>query len=158
MSWFQTLISGGVDKIVDSVGTAIDKVVTSDHERLQMQNELAKIQLDAAREAQRMELDAEAKIEDEVTKRWQADTQSDDPWAKKVRPLSLVYTLVVVTIFAALDGNAWGFMVKDAYIDLFQALLMLVFGAYFGSRGLEKIYQIKNARRGGENTNAAHLP
>jgi len=147
MSWFQTLISGGVDKIVDSVGTAIDKVVTSDHERLQMQNELVKIQLDAAREAQRMELDAEAKIEDEISKRWQADAQSDDPWAKKVRPLSLVYTLIVVTIFAVLDGNALDFAIKEAYIDLFKTLLLLIFTAYFGSRGVEKIFQIKNARK-----------
>jgi len=146
MSWFQNLISGGVDKIVDSLGTAIDKVVTSDHERLQMQNELVKIQLDAAREAQRMGLEADAKIEDEVTKRWQADSQGDDPWAKKVRPLSLIYMIVVTTILAVMDGNAWGFTVKDAYIDLFQALLMLAFGAYFGSRGLEKIYQIKNRK------------
>jgi hypothetical protein len=146
MSWFQSLISGGVDKIVDSVGSAIDRVVTSDHERLQMQNELAKIQLDAARDAQRMELEADAKVEDEITKRWQADSQSDDPWAKKVRPFSLIYMIVVTTLLAVMDGNAWGFTVKDAYIDLFQALLMLAFGAYFGSRGLEKIYQIKGKR------------
>lgn len=147
MSWFTEIVSGGVDKVVDSIGGAIDRVVTSDHERLQMQNELVKIQLDAAREAQRMELEADAKIEDEVTKRWQADSSSDDPLAKKVRPFSLIYLIIVVTLLSVMDGNAWGFVVKEAYIDLFQTLLMLVFGAYFGSRGLEKIYQIKNSRK-----------
>ena len=30
MSWFSTMLSGGVDKIVDSVGTAVDKIVTSE--------------------------------------------------------------------------------------------------------------------------------
>lgn len=142
MGWFSNIISGGVDKIVDSVGTAIDKVVTSDHERLQMQNELVKIQLDAAREAQRMELEADAKIEDEVTKRWQADSSGDDPLAKKVRPFSLIYLLLAVSVLAVMDGNAWGFTVKEVYIELFRSLLLLVFGAYFGSRGLEKIAQI----------------
>lgn len=146
MSWFTDLISGGVDKIVDSIGTAVDKVITSDEERLLLKNELVKIQLEAQRDAHKMELDADAKVEDEVTKRWQADMSGDDPWAKKVRPLSLVYMLVVVTALAVMDGNAWGFAVKEVYVELFQALLLLAFGAYFGSRGLEKIYQIKSKR------------
>ena len=30
MSWFSTMLSGGVDKIVDSVGNAVDKIVTSE--------------------------------------------------------------------------------------------------------------------------------
>jgi hypothetical protein len=46
-----------------------------------------------------------------------------------------------------MDGNFLEFTIKPAYIDLFQALLMLVFGAYFGSRGLEKIYQIKGKQQ-----------
>jgi hypothetical protein len=147
MGWFQNLITSGVDKIVDSVGAAIDRNVTSDYERLQMQNELTKIQLEAAREAQRMELEADQKIEEAVTARWQADSNSDSPIAKKVRPYSLIYLLVVVSLFAAMDGNFLEFTIKPAYIDLFQALLMLVFGAYFGSRGLEKIYQIKGKQQ-----------
>lgn len=146
MGWFSDIISGGAAKIVDSIGAAIDRNVTNEGEKLKLQNELVKIQLDAARDAQRMELEADAKVEDEITKRWQADSQSDDPWAKKVRPFSLIYMIVVTTLLAVMDGNAWGFTVKDAYIDLFQALLMLAFGAYFGSRGLEKIYQIKGKR------------
>jgi len=143
MGWFQSLVSGGVDKVVDSVGTAIDKLVTSDEEKLQLHNELAKIKLEAELNATKMELEADAKVEDEVTKRWQSDMAGDSKLAKAVRPASLVYLLIVVSFFAFFDGNAWGFTIKPAYIDLFQALLMLVFGAYFGSRGIEKIYQIK---------------
>lgn len=143
MSWFTDLVSGGVDKIVDSVGTAVDKLITSDEERLLLKNELVKIQLAAQHDAKKMELDADAAVEAEVTKRWQSDMTSDDPLAKKVRPFSLVYMLGVVTALAVMDGNFFEFQVKPAYIDLFQALLMLVFGAYFGSRGLEKIAQIR---------------
>jgi len=47
MSWFTNMLSGGVDKIVDSVGTAVDSIVTNDEERLILRNELAKIQLEA---------------------------------------------------------------------------------------------------------------
>jgi cation transport ATPase len=144
MTWIKDLFTGGVDKIVDSVGQAANNLFTSDHERLQMQNELEKIKLQARLEAEKMQLEADRVIEEEVSKRWQADSNSDEPLAKKVRPLSLIYLMLVVTIMAFADGNLLSFDIKSAYIDLFQALLMLVFGAYYGSRGLEKIYAIKN--------------
>jgi cation transport ATPase len=138
------LFSSPVETVVEKVGNALDSLVTSDHERLQMQNELEKIKLQARLEADKMQLEADRVIEEEVSKRWQADSNSDEPLAKKVRPLSLIYLMLVVTIMAFADGNLLSFDIKSAYIDLFQALLMLVFGAYYGSRGLEKIYAIKN--------------
>ena len=138
------LFSSPVETVVEKVGNALDSLVTSDHERLQMQNELEKIKLQARLEAEKMQLEADRVIEEEVSKRWQADSNSDEPLAKKVRPLSLIYLMLVVTIMAFADGNLLSFDIKSAYIDLFQALLMLVFGAYYGSRGLEKIYAIKN--------------
>ena len=35
MNWFSKMVSGGIDKTVDSVGTALDGLFTSDEERLQ---------------------------------------------------------------------------------------------------------------------------
>ena len=146
MSWFTELFAAPIDKIVTSVGEAIDRNITTDHERLKLANELEQIKANAKLEAAKLEQQLELRLEEEVTKRWQADSQSDEPLAKKVRPLSLIYLLLVVTIMAFADGNALTFEIKTAYIDLFQALLMLVFGGYWGSRGLEKIYAIKNRR------------
>jgi len=68
---------------------------------------------------------------------------SDEPIAKKVRPYSLIYLLVVVSILSVIDGNLLSFTVKDVYIELFQALLMLVFGAYYGGRTIEKVMKRK---------------
>ena len=146
MRWFTDILANGVDKIVDSVGNAIDKNITTDHERLKAHNELEKIKLEAAMSAARLESEVIAKAEDAVSARWAADMNADEPIAKKVRPYSLIYLLVVVTLLAVLDGNLIGFEVKEAYTSIFQALLMLVFGAYFGSRGLEKIAQIRAKR------------
>ena len=47
MSWFTNILSGGVDKIVDSVPKGIDSIVTNDEERLQLKNKPVKIQLEA---------------------------------------------------------------------------------------------------------------
>ena len=43
MSWFSSIIEGGVDKVVDSVGNSIDKIFTSDDERLRAKNMLEQI-------------------------------------------------------------------------------------------------------------------
>ena len=143
MSWFTDLISGGVDKIIDSTGKAIDSIVTSDEERLKLQNELLSIQLKAKADAEALAANTETKLEGELTERLKSDMSSDEPLAKKVRPGSLVYLLIVVSILAVTDGNlsydTWHFTVGKDYIELFKALLLMVFGFYFGSRGLEKI-------------------
>ena len=139
MSWFTDVLSGGVDKIVDSVGAAIDRNVTTDHERLKIQNELTQLKLNAQANAAKLEAELETKMEESITSRWQADMSSDEPVAKRVRPYSLIYLLVVVSLLSFTDGNLGTFAVKEVYIDLFQALLLLVFGAYFGGRSLEKI-------------------
>jgi len=43
MSWFSGLIETGVDKVVDSVGNTIDKIFTSDDERLNAKNLLEQV-------------------------------------------------------------------------------------------------------------------
>lgn len=148
MSWFTDIISTGVDKVVDSVGNAIDKNMTTDHERMQMQNELEKIRLQAKLDAAKLEAEAESKMDEEVTKRWQADMQGDDPAAKKVRPYSLVYMLFLMTVIILGDSiQLLQFEVKDSYISLVETLLVTMVVAYFGSRGIEKVSQIKNGKK-----------
>lgn len=144
MTWFSEIISSGVDKLIDSVGNAIDKNFTSDLEKLQMRNELEKIQLQAKLDAAKLELEAESRMDDEVTKRWQSDMSSDDPAAKKVRPYSLVYMLMFMTVIIISDSVEYlGFEVKESYIGLIETLLVTMVVAYFGSRGLEKWAKIR---------------
>ena len=100
MGWFSDLISGGVDKVVETTGKAIDSIVTSDEERLQLQNALIAIQLKAKLDSDTLAANTEVKLEEELTKRLQADMSSDDALSKKVRPFSLVYLLLVVSLLA----------------------------------------------------------
>lgn len=144
MSWFTELFAGGVDKVISSVGEAADRLITSDEERLTLKNELALIQVKASLDAQAEANEAEQKLEAEVTERWKSDMSSDDPWAKKVRPLSLVYLLGFMSVIIFADSTTiLAFEVKEGYVDLIQTLLVTVFVAYFGSRGVEKVMQIK---------------
>ncbi len=114
---------GKADKI-------IDEVITSQEEKMQLKNELQKIIQEQ-----------ESLIELEVTKRWQSDMNSDNWLSKNIRPMSLIFITVVFTIITFADGNIGQFTLNQEYRPIYQSLLLLCYGAYFGSRGLEKIYK-----------------
>ena len=42
MNWLTNLFSSGATALVDSIGSAIDKLTTTDGEKLQLKNELTK--------------------------------------------------------------------------------------------------------------------
>lgn len=139
--------SAPVDKVVDSVGTAIDKLVTSDEERLALKNELANARLQANLEGEKLELE----FDKELTKRHQLDMQSDDKLSKRIRPLSLVFLLGVTAILSITDGNiVWNdyvFTIQEHYIDIYQSLLLLAFGFYFGGRSVEKVAKMISTKK-----------
>ena len=133
MSWFKNLFSGSVGSVIDSVGNAIDKLVTSDEEREKLKNEL-----EAIRSQKELELQSLANdYEKEVTKRWVSDNKN--LVSSLVRPLSLVYMLVIFSIAMLFDGNVGEFQINEAYLPLIETFLTTMIVAYFGSRGIEKI-------------------
>ena len=127
MAILKKLFSSGAKELVDSVGNAIDKIHTSAEEK-----ELVKAELE------KHILNYEEKIQQEVTKRWEADMQGN--WlSKSVRPISLLFLLFVLTIFTLVDFSFIDLEIKDSWIDLWQLLAITAFGAYFGGRSYEKI-------------------
>ena len=132
--------SGSAGTIIEKTGEAIDRLVTSDEERLILKNEMAKIVNDEIKENHR-HIEA---LESEVTSRHLADMKSDSWLSKNIRPLTLIFLTVAVvalaylTVFKA-DVNPEAL---EMWIGLFTGLLMLVYGFYFGSRGIEKVMSI----------------
>lgn len=85
------------------------------------------------------------KIEQQnVTDRWKADMSSDSWLSKNIRPLSLIAILGGYFIFAMM--SAFGYNANESYVTLLGNWGMLVFGAYFGSRTLEKITDMKGKK------------
>ena len=127
MALLKKLFSSGAKELVDSVGNAIDKIHTSAEEK-----ELIKAEIE------KHILNYEEKIQQEVTKRWEADMQGN--WlTKSVRPISLLFLLFVLTVFTLVDFSFIDLDIKDSWIDLWQLLSITAFGAYFGGRSYEKI-------------------
>jgi hypothetical protein len=122
------LLTNLFSKLLGDSSKIIDEVVTSQEEKLILKNELEKI-LNENRVV----------IEQEVTKRWQSDMNSDNWLSKSIRPLVLAWLVVSTTLLIFIDAGVIEFVVEDKWVDLLQIVLITVIGAYFGSRGLEKI-------------------
>ena len=135
MSWLTDIFSSSASAIVDSVGTAIDKLVTSDEEKLQLKNELVKIQLEATLKANEQANEAEIQI----TERWKSD--NEHLITRLVRPFSYAWVILLFSVVIIGDTN-WGFSVKDAYIPVIETLLVTMTVAYFGGRSFEKVSSV----------------
>ena len=95
---------------------------------MQQNGELAKIAADTAEQQ-------------ELTARLQADMTSDSWLSKNIRPMTLVFILVVYTSFAGL--SAADIEVNNNYVELLGQWGMLIMSFYFGGRTLEKIMDMK---------------
>ena len=91
------------------------------------------------------ELQADNIEAQEISKRWQADMDSDSKLSKNIRPMTLVYILTAYLVFAI--GSAFDLNVNERYVELLGQWGMLVMSAYFGGRTLEKIMDRKNATK-----------
>ena len=89
------------------------------------------------------ELEADRVEMQEITKRWSADMTSDSWLSKNVRPLALKFLTISLIVLIIVDSSITGFIVQEDWITLLSSLLLLVYGAYFGGRSLEKIQKIK---------------
>ena len=127
MGVLNKLFSGGASKLVDSVGSILDDVITTDDEKLE-----------AKRKLKQLILNHEAQLQKNVTDRWKADMNSDSWLSKNVRPLVLIFLVVCTMLMIFIDAGTISFTVEEKWTDLLQLVLITVIGAYFGGRSLEK--------------------
>jgi uncharacterized membrane protein (DUF106 family) len=126
-----------LDAILNIGGKILDKVFPDPAQaeqaklkllEMQQNGELAKIAADTAEQQ-------------ELTKRHEADMASDSWMSKNIRPMTLVFILIVYTTFAGL--SAADIEVNNNYVELLGQWGMLIMSFYFGGRTLEKIMDMK---------------
>ena len=78
-----------------------------------------------------------------VTSRWQADSISDSWLSKNVRPLVLVWCIVIFSLAGILDSvESIPFHIGVTWNDTFEKVMMAVVLAYFGGRSSKKVTSI----------------
>ena len=119
---------GGIFKsIIGNASEIIDEVVTTKEEKLALKNKMQEILSNA-----------EANAQEQVTRRWEADAKAG--WLPaNIRPLTLAFLIVSTVLLVFIDSGAINFNVEERWVALLEICLITTIGAYFGSRGLEKI-------------------
>jgi len=125
MSFLKKLISGDLIKNVDSL---VDNLTTTEEEKQQLSISLKKVLLDA-----------QAKMEAEISQRHANDMNSDSWLSKNVRPMTLIFVIVCTMLLIFIDAGILDFSVKNEFISLLSTTLVAIISFYFGSRGFEKI-------------------
>ena len=118
----------------------IDRVLPSPEAKAQAMLELKKLE----KEGRLDELQADMNEQDNLTERAKADMASDSWLSKNIRPMTLIFILVVYTVFAMM--SAFGHNANEAYVTLLGQWGMLIMSFYFGGRTLEKILAMKDKK------------
>lgn len=118
----------------------LDKVVPDPAAKAQAQVAL----MEASQRGELAQLQADVQEQVELTKRLEADMASDSWLSKNIRPMTLIFILVVYTIFSV--GSGFQFQVNEKYVELLGQWGMLIMSFYFGGRTLEKILAMKGKK------------
>ena len=125
------LFSGGAAELVKGVGSVIDNLHTSGEEKAAAKERITSILAQAEQAAQA-----------QVSARWEADLKHGSWLSKNIRPLTLVFLTGVFVILSVFDGNLGEFTIGQAYVPVYQTLLMTVYAAYFAGRSIEKVKRV----------------
>ena len=123
--------------LVDVGMKVLDQFIPDPEAKAKAQKELLQMQ----QEGRLAELNADNIEAQELTKRTQADMASDSWLSKNIRPMTLIFILLVYTAFAAM--SAADIEVNNNYVELLGQWGMLIMSFYFGGRTLEKIMDMK---------------
>lgn len=143
----------GKEVVENTLGVKIpDNPTPADVEKLrelQYQHEERLIELGiekAKLEMAEMQMYAEAaKNEDNnVSDRWKADMSSDSWLSKNIRPMSLIAIFIGYFLFAMM--SAYGLNANESYVNLLGQWGMLIMGAYFGGRTIEKLADMRGKK------------
>jgi uncharacterized membrane protein (DUF106 family) len=126
-----------ITTLVDVGMKILDKFIPDPEAKAKAQQELLKMQ----QEGRLAELNADNIEAQEITKRQEADMASDSWLSKNIRPLSLIAIFFAYITFAMM--SAAGINTNESYTMLLGQWGQLAFGFYFGSRGLEKLAEIR---------------
>lgn len=132
--------SKGKELVQEKLGVNLDDALGTEEGRIklkQLEYEHEGFLSNVALEQAKLDVAAEQTAQTAVTDRWKFDMSSDSWLSKNIRPLSMIFLTVAVTLMAFLNGST-AFKPEESYVELFKQLLLLVFGAYFVGRTVEK--------------------
>lgn len=140
MGFIADMIGSSAGTLIKDVGDTVKQFVTTDKDRLELDIKLQEMQdkfiVDMANNAN--------EYENQITERLKADMQSDSWLSKNIRPMTLIFILVMYSGLSISSG--FQFKVTEAYITLLGQWGMLIMSFYFGGRTIEKVATVIKAK------------
>ena len=123
----------GVSDSVDAVAKAISGDPAAAQKIAELELEMTKVAADVIKNEN-----------NNITERWNADMASDSWLSKNIRPMSLIAIFCGYFLFAMM--SAFGLDANESYVSLLGQWGMLIMGAYFGGRTIEKLAELKSKK------------
>lgn len=144
MGFIQDLFSGGASTLVDSVGKVLDNVVTTKEEKMQLENEIRKSEIQFQLEMKKLSNEEQRMIMDDMNSARNREVQiqtseNASKLAKSVSPiLAFGTTLLTMLFFYILVFKPNSISADSKEIVLYilgvlSAILTQVYSYYFGS-------------------------
>ena len=133
-----------IELLLPFAGKLLDKFFPDPAQKAEAQVKL--MELAQSGELAKMDNDTEMfKTEqNNVTGRHVADMASDSWLSKNIRPMALVAIFTGYFTFAMM--SAFGYNANSSYVELLGQWGIIIFGAYFSSRGIEKIVELRTRK------------
>lgn len=135
----QAVVDKGLDYVEEKTGIKLEPNMSAE--------KIAELRIAAQKHEEFMLqqiVDMAKSDQENVSKRWIADMASDSWLSKNIRPFSLMAIFLGYFLFAMM--SAFGYNANESYVTLLGNWGILIFGAYFGSRGFEKITEIRSRK------------
>jgi hypothetical protein len=144
MSFLSNLFSGGASTLVDSVGKVLDNVVTTKEEKMQLENEMRKSELQFQVDMKKLSNEEQQMILGDMNSARQREVQVQSSeyatqLAKNVAPyLALGTTVLTLALFFFLIFSTQDLPAQKKDIILYvlgvlSAILTQIYSYYFGS-------------------------
>lgn len=157
MAWLSKIFSAVGVNLAATVGNVMDELITSDEEIALTENQKLKIQKayevkmrELLVDLDRQQAQHEENLESELTQRLKLDMKSDSRLSKNIRPIALIFmtiTVAILAFFTVFDSTLETAQLNalKEWIPFFKVLMVVIYGFYFGSRGIEKFQKIRSA-------------
>lgn len=116
----------------------IDKLIPDPQAKADAQLKLLEMQ----QNGELAQINADIATQQEITKRWESDMNSDSWLSKNIRPLTLIFILAAYFVFSMM--STFGYNANESYVKLLGEWGQLVMLAYFAGRTVEKCVDMKN--------------
>ena len=144
MGFLQNLFSGGVSTLVDSVGNVLDKVVTTKEEKMQLEIEMRKSEMQFQLDMKKLSNEEQQMILGDISSARQREVQmmNSENATKLNRNLmpimalgtiTLVLSLFFVLVFTPTIIQSESKEIVMYILGVLSAVLSQVYGYYFGS-------------------------